>query len=76
MLAVDDDTVASADKYKVAKMSDLGAASKDLVLGGPPECLQRLFCLFGLQQTYGTQFKAFKPLDARWAAHRRGARRR
>jgi len=34
------------------------------VLGGLPECLQRPFCLLGLQQTYGTQFKGFKPLDA------------
>jgi len=57
-------TKATADKYKLAKMSDLGAASKDLVLGGPPECPQRPFCLPGLQQTYGADFKDFKPLDA------------
>jgi len=34
------------------------------VLGGPPECPQRPFCLPGLQQTYGADFKDFKPLDA------------
>jgi osmoprotectant transport system substrate-binding protein len=34
-----------------------------LVLGGPPECPQRPFCLLGLQKTYGLEFKAFVPLD-------------
>jgi glycine betaine/choline ABC-type transport system substrate-binding protein len=33
------------------------------VFGGPPECPQRPFCLLGLQQTYGLQFKEFTPLD-------------
>jgi osmoprotectant transport system substrate-binding protein len=32
-------------------------------LGGPPECPQRPFCLLGLQETYGLQFKEFIPLD-------------
>ena len=34
-----------------------------LVLGGPPECPQRPFCLLGLQKTYGLEFKEFVPLD-------------
>ncbi len=34
-----------------------------LVLGGPPECPTRPFCQQGLEQTYGLQFKEFKPLD-------------
>lgn len=34
-----------------------------LVLGGPPECPQRPFCLLGLQKTYGLGFKEFVPLD-------------
>jgi len=34
-----------------------------LVLGGPPECPQRPFCLLGLQETYGLEFKEFVPLD-------------
>jgi osmoprotectant transport system substrate-binding protein len=34
-----------------------------LVLGGPPECPQRPFCLLGLQKTYGLDFKQFVPLD-------------
>jgi osmoprotectant transport system substrate-binding protein len=57
-------TKATADKYKLAKMSDLQPVASELVLGGPPECPQRPFCLLGLQQTYGLKFKDFKPLDA------------
>src|SRR5207302_778923 len=57
-------TKATADKNKLAKMSDLQSAAGQLVLGGPPECPQRPFCLLGLQSTYGLQFKDFKPLDA------------
>ena len=39
------------------------SVASQLVLGGPPECPQRPFCLKGLQDTYGLQFKEFKPLD-------------
>ncbi len=35
-----------------------------LVLAGPPECPERPFCLLGLQDTYGLQFKEFRPTDA------------
>ncbi len=38
--------------------------ASELVLGGPPECPQRPFCLVGLQDTYGLHFKDFKALDA------------
>jgi osmoprotectant transport system substrate-binding protein len=37
--------------------------ASQLVLGGPPECPQRPFCIPGLQKTYGITFKSFKPLD-------------
>jgi len=37
-------------------------ASK-LVLGGPPECPKRDYCLIGLENKYGLHFKQFKPLD-------------
>jgi osmoprotectant transport system substrate-binding protein len=57
-------TKTTADKFKLAKMSDLQPVASQLVLGGPPECPQRPFCLLGLQSTYGLQFKDFKPLDA------------
>jgi len=35
-----------------------------LVLGGPPECPERPFCLLGLKEKYGLEFKEFTPLDA------------
>jgi osmoprotectant transport system substrate-binding protein len=56
-------TKATADRLKLAKVSDLAAATGQLVLGGPPECPAREFCLLGLQKVYGLQFKDFKPLD-------------
>lgn len=40
------------------------AISTTLVLGGPPECPQRVFCLKGLEDVYGLEFAEFKPLDA------------
>jgi osmoprotectant transport system substrate-binding protein len=57
-------TGANASKYKLAKLSDLQQVAGQLVLGGPPECPQRPFCLVGLMNTYGLNFKDFKPLDA------------
>jgi osmoprotectant transport system substrate-binding protein len=56
-------TKATADKYKLAKLSDLTAVGGQLVLGGPPECPARPFCAAGLKTTYGITFKDFKPLD-------------
>jgi len=40
------------------------ALSTTLVLGGPPECPERPFCLLGLQDVYGLEFQEFVPLDA------------
>jgi osmoprotectant transport system substrate-binding protein len=57
-------TKATADKYHLSKISDLAPVASQLVLGGPPECPTRPFCLQGLEQTYGLKFKDFKPLDA------------
>src|SRR5919197_4784871 len=57
-------TKETADKYKLSKMSDLTPVANQLVLGAPPECPQRPFCIPGLMQTYGLNFKEFKPLDA------------
>ena len=34
------------------------------ILGGPPECPERPFCLLGLEDTYGLEFKEFRPLDS------------
>jgi osmoprotectant transport system substrate-binding protein len=57
-------TKATADRYRLAKLSDLAAVSGQMVLGGPPECPDRPFCLPGLQEVYGIRFKDFKALDA------------
>jgi osmoprotectant transport system substrate-binding protein len=56
-------TQAIAGKYRLSKISDLAAVNNQLVLGGPPECPQRPFCLQGLEQVYGLKFKDFKALD-------------
>ena len=39
------------------------SVASQLVLGGPPECPKRPYCLLGLKATYGLTFKSFKPLD-------------
>jgi osmoprotectant transport system substrate-binding protein len=57
-------TSATATSNHFAKMSDLQPVASTLILGGPPECPQRPFCLLGLQSVYGLKFKDFKPLDA------------
>lgn len=57
-------TKATAEKYKLAKISDLAPVAGELRLGGPPECPTRPFCALGLERTYGLKFKEFKPLDA------------
>jgi osmoprotectant transport system substrate-binding protein len=54
----------TAAQYGLSKLSDLQPVADQLVLGGPPECARRPFCLPGLQETYGLRFKAFKALDA------------
>lgn len=48
----------------LTKVSDLAKLNGTLVLGGPPECDVRPFCLPGLQKTYGLSFKELKKLDA------------
>ena len=37
--------------------------ASQLVLGGPPECPERPFCIPGLQEVYGIEFGEFVPLD-------------
>jgi len=56
-------TKATADKYKLAKLSDVAAVGNQLVLGGPAECPNREFCALGLKNKYGITFKEFKALD-------------
>ena len=57
-------TKATASKYNLKTLSDLGKVASNLTLGGPPECATRPFCQPGLEKVYGAKFKAFKSLDA------------
>jgi len=60
-------TAASEPPVSPAPSAEASAGpsiASTLVLGGPPECPQRPFCLVGLQETYGLAFKEFTPLDA------------
>ena len=57
-------TKATADRYSLKTLSDLAKVSKQLVMGGPPECKTRPFCVPGLKSVYGITFKDFKTLDA------------
>jgi len=56
-------TKATADKYKLVKLSDLAPIGNQLVMGGPAECPNREFCALGLKNKYGITFKEFKALD-------------
>jgi len=49
-------------KYNITTMSDLAKVAGQLTVGGPPECEQRVTCLKGVQDTYQTKFKSFKPI--------------
>jgi osmoprotectant transport system substrate-binding protein len=56
---------ATAKKLKLKTVSDLVEAAPDLTFGGPPECLQRDYCLGAKeQQLYGLKFSEVKKLDA------------
>lgn len=56
-------TKATQTKYNLSKLSDLASIGNQLTLGAGPECPTRPFCQPGLKNTYGINFKAFKPLD-------------
>ena len=53
----------TAQKYDLAAVSDLKEHAPRLVFGGPPECPEREFCLEGLREVYGIEFREFKALD-------------
>ena len=57
-------TKETAGKFKATRLSDLAPVAGQLVLGAPPECPDRPFCIPGLRQVYGITFKDFKALDA------------
>lgn len=49
-------TAATAEELGLEKVSDLADVDEPLVLGGPPECPEREFCLVGLEEVYGLTF--------------------
>ena len=53
----------TASANNVTDMSSLAAVAGDFILGAPPECPKLDFCIPGLKDTYGIEFKEFKPLD-------------
>ena len=56
-------TQATAAKYHLTSISDLGPVAKNFVMGGPPEFKTRHDGIPGLQSVYGLTFKSFQPLD-------------
>lgn len=55
-------TQEKSDELGLTSMSDL---TEDIVLGGPPECPERPFCILGINETYGVDLEPnFVPLDA------------
>lgn len=57
-------TAETAAELDLERVSDLAPVAGDLVLGGPPECPERPFCILGLEDVYGVTFGEFRPLDA------------
>ena len=54
----------TAERHHLARVSELAPIAGSLVLGGPPECPERPFCLPGFTLIYGLRFKSFRPLDS------------
>jgi osmoprotectant transport system substrate-binding protein len=47
----------TADTYSLTTISDLASVTDDLVMGGPPECPERDFCILGYERVYGLSFE-------------------
>lgn len=57
-------TQETSDEFGLTAVSGLAEAPADFVLGGPPECPERPFCIPGLIETYGVDFTdRFQPLE-------------
>ena len=56
-------TSATASRLALARISDLAPVSATVVVGGPPECPDRPYCLAGLRERYGLTFARFVPLE-------------
>src|ERR1700761_1487818 len=56
-------TAATAAKYHLKTIADLGPYASSMVFGGPSEFKTRSDGLAGLKANYGLTFKSFDPLD-------------
>jgi len=54
-----------ARRRNLERISDLQPIAPKLILGGPPECPDRLLCLKGLKDVYGLEFAHFEPMPSR-----------
>jgi osmoprotectant transport system substrate-binding protein len=52
-------TRATAERYRLRKISDLRRVAGKLKLFGSPECRKRRDCLLGLERVYGLHFASF-----------------
>lgn len=51
------------DEFGLTTVGDLAPIADELILGGPPECPDRPFCIPGLKKVYDVEFGDFKPLE-------------
>lgn len=56
-------TQETSDKYGLSAVTDLENVADELVLGAPPECPKRPYCIPGLKRVYGVEFGDFRPLE-------------
>ncbi len=55
-------TARTAERERLAAITDLGQVASTLVVGGPPECPVRRRCLIGFADIYDLRFDLFLPL--------------
>lgn len=55
---------ATATKYHLTSLTQIGSLASKWVFGGPPECQTRPDCIPALASQYGAHFASFKDLDA------------
>src|SRR5690606_13561886 len=55
-------TVPTAERERLAAITDLVPRASSLTIGGPPECPERRHCLLGLADVYDLRFDVFVPL--------------
>ncbi|EMY35471.1 substrate-binding region of ABC-type glycine betaine transport system [Arthrobacter crystallopoietes BAB-32] len=56
-------TKATAEKYQLSSIEDMGPVCDELVLGANPEFAERGYGLPGLKENYGCEPKSFEPIN-------------